>query len=136
MDGYLTSLILFVALFARTVNGCELEIAALDDCLAEKDRCETCLGMEGGVVAWDSCSDSKNQFCDALNLCADSCGSCLNAYKQWATCYLDALPYGEEDCQLACGRSDPIDENTTSSVPPIQQMLVLTFLLGAALTHF
>jgi len=130
MIRYLTTLLLTISLLTVPVKGsCEQETTKLNNCTAGMDDCKMCVAL-GESAAWTSCSDLVAQACDALDQCGDSCGSCMEIYKEWATCYavaLYSLPEREE-CQLTCGGRM---EETTSNAPFLQHGYFLTFLLAA-----
>lgn len=129
MIRYLTTFLLTVSLFTAARASCEQETADLNDCLA--GDCKTCLAVD--VVAWTSCSDLQQQFCDAMDQCSDPCGaSCMDVYKQWATCYVGTLPY-QEDCELDCGTSGRMDETSGSSATLLTKQGFFITLIFAAL---
>ena len=126
MTPFLLTLIFTTFLFIVAANGaCEQELTDLNACI--DNDCHTCIAVDGGV-AWTSCSEINTRYCDSIQECSDACGSCMDMYQVWATCYVDSITHVGDDCQLDCNGDERMDE-TTSSAPVIMTKYLLVLLL-------
>ena len=130
MIRYLTTLVLAIALLTAVKASCETETNALSDCIDGNSDCQACFAVDGNP-SWTPCQDLVDQICNTLDQCGTSCESCMKQYNDWATCYVENLPYpyqGDAACSLNCNQGGRVD--TSSAQASFQLGFVFTFILA------